>query len=89
MRPIRCKKCNSRFYSTDPSLDTCQNCAGTHNPAKGAERDAKNIKKVTKAHRTEKPQAVDPRTGKGAGEASKTSEDSPAGKGAQNQGDTK
>lgn len=83
MRPIRCKECKSRFYSADPQLDTCQNCSGTYSPGKGAERDAKNIKKVTKAHRTAKPQAVDPRTGKGGDEPPKAAEETAA------KGDTK
>lgn len=67
MRAIRCKECKSRFYSATPA-DTCQNCAGTHNDFANAKRDAENIKKVNKRHTTEKPQSVDPRTGKGANE---------------------
>lgn len=70
MRPVRCVKCKSRFY-TAVATNTCQNCEGTHDQFEGAKRDAEQIKKVTRVHRTSKPQAVDPRTGLGAGEVNK------------------
>jgi hypothetical protein len=63
MRAIRCTECRERFYTpvTENPPRTCQNCAGTHDGLKQAEKDAKAVKAANKAHKAAQPQTIDPR----------------------------
>lgn len=65
-RGIRCKECGERFYTTDASKTVCQNCDDSFDERVNADKDVKTIREVNKAAKTEKPQAINPRTGLGA-----------------------
>ena len=61
LRRTRCRSCGSIYYTLDVTAE-CQDCTGSHDNLKQAERDAEAIKRANAPLDTA-PQSVDPRTG--------------------------